>query len=130
MLHAEILSNIALREGKDAAVDCVVIDEFHYYADRERGVAWQIPLLVLERAQFLLMSATLGPTETFEKSLTKLTRRTTVTVRSGDRPVPLAFEYRETPAAGDDPGVSSRRAGRPSTSSTSRSAARPRPRRT
>ncbi len=93
----EILANVALREGKDAAADCVVIDEFHYYADRERGVAWQIPLLVLERAQFLLMSATLGPTETFEKSLTKLTRRPTVTVRSGERPVPLAFEYRETP---------------------------------
>ncbi len=54
---------MALREGKHAPVDCVVIDEFHYYADRERGVAWQIPLLVLERAQFLLMSATMGPTE-------------------------------------------------------------------
>jgi superfamily II RNA helicase len=94
---AEILSNIALREGKDAPVDCVVVDEFHYYADRERGVAWQIPMLVLERAQFLLMSATIGPTETFEKALTKITRRPTVTVRSGDRPVPLAFEYRETP---------------------------------
>jgi superfamily II RNA helicase len=93
----EILSNIALREGKSARVDCVVIDEFHYYADKERGVAWQIPLLVLERAQFLLMSATLGPTETFEKALTKLTRHPTVTVRSADRPVPLAFEYRETP---------------------------------
>jgi superfamily II RNA helicase len=93
----EILSNIALREGKGAPVDCVVIDEFHYYADKERGVAWQIPLLVLERTQFLLMSATLGPTETFEKALTKLTRHPTVTVRSADRPVPLAFEYRETP---------------------------------
>jgi superfamily II RNA helicase len=94
---AEILSNMALREGKAAPVDCVVLDEFHYYADRERGVAWQIPLLVLERAQFLLMSATLGPTETFEKALCKLTRRPSVTVRSTDRPVPLDFEYRETP---------------------------------
>src|ERR1700722_10816459 len=93
----EILSNIALREGKDAAVDCVVVDEFHYYADRERGVAWQIPLLVLERAQFLLMSATLGPTEFFEKALTELTTRPTVTVRSSLRPVPLDHEYRETP---------------------------------
>ena len=92
----EILSNIALREGKGAPVDCAIIDEFHYYADKERGVAWQIPLLVLERTQFLLMSATLGPTETFEKALTKLTGRPTVTVRSGGRPVPLAFEYRET----------------------------------
>jgi superfamily II RNA helicase len=94
---AEILANIALREGKNAPVDCVVIDEFHYYADKERGVAWQIPLLVLERAQFLLMSATLGPTEPFEKALTKLTGRPTVAVRSNDRPVPLHFEYRETP---------------------------------
>ena len=94
---AEILSNMALREGKDAPVDCVVIDELHYYADRERGVAWQIPLLVLERAQFLLMSATIGPTDFFEKALTKLTRRPTVTVRSAQRPVPLDFEYRETP---------------------------------
>lgn len=94
---AEILANMALREGKHAPVDCVVIDEFHYYADRERGVAWQIPLLVLERAQFLLMSATMGPTAAFEQALSKLTRRPTVTVRSTERPVPLAFEYRETP---------------------------------
>jgi superfamily II RNA helicase len=94
---AEILANLALREGKAAAVDRVVIDEFHYYADRDRGVAWQIPLLVLERAQFLLMSATLGPTEFFEKALTDLTKRTTVTVRSSQRPVPLEYEYRETP---------------------------------
>ena len=94
---AEILSNMALREGKRAAVDCAILDEFHYYADRDRGVAWQIPLLVLERAQFLLMSATLGPTEGFEKALAKLTRRPAVTVRSNDRPVPLELEYRETP---------------------------------
>ena len=60
-------------------------------------MAWQMPLLVLERAQFLLMSATLGPTEPFEKALTKLTGRPTVTVRSTERPVPLEFEYRETP---------------------------------
>jgi len=93
---AEILSNLALRRGRDAGVDCVIADEFHYYADRERGVAWQIPLLVLERSQFLLMSATLGPTDAFEKALTRLTRRPSVTVRSSVRPVPLAFEYRET----------------------------------
>ena len=94
---AEILANMALREGKHAAVDCAVIDELHYYADKERGVAWQIPMLVLERTQFLLMSATIGPTEFFEKALTKVTRRPTVTVRSSERPVPLDFEYRETP---------------------------------
>jgi len=94
---AEILSNMALREGKDAAVDCVVMDEFHYYSDRDRGVAWQVPLLLLERTQMLLMSATLGPTEFFERELLRRTKRTAVTVRSTQRPVPLDFEYRETP---------------------------------
>jgi superfamily II RNA helicase len=94
---AEILSNMALREGKDAPVDGVVMDEFHYYSDRERGVAWQVPLLLLERVQFLLMSATLGPTEFFEKDLLRRTRRAAVTVRSTQRPVPLEFEYRESP---------------------------------
>jgi superfamily II RNA helicase len=94
---AEILSNMALRDGRDAAADYVVMDEFHYYADKDRGVAWQVPLLTLERATFLLMSATLGPTEKFEETLLKLTGRKAVTVRSTERPVPLDFEYRETP---------------------------------
>jgi superfamily II RNA helicase len=94
---AEILANMALREGKDAPVDCIVVDEFHYYADRDRGVAWQVPLLLLGRAQFLLMSATMGPTDFFEKELTRRTGKPTVTVRSTQRPVPLEFEYRETP---------------------------------
>jgi superfamily II RNA helicase len=93
---AEILSNLALREGKRAAVDCAVLDEFHYYADPARGVAWQVPLLVLENTQFLLMSATIGPTATFEKALARLTHKPAVAVRSSERPVPLRFEYRET----------------------------------
>src|SRR4249920_1767885 len=88
---AEILSNMALREGEDADVDYVIMDEFHYYADRERGVAWQVPMLTLPYARFLLMSATLGPTELFEQALTKLTGAETVTVRSTDRPVPLDY---------------------------------------
>jgi superfamily II RNA helicase len=94
---AEILSNMALREGEEADVDYVIMDEFHYYADRDRGVAWQIPLLTLTKARFLLMSATLGPTELFEETLTKLTGAETVVVRSAERPVPLDFSYRETP---------------------------------
>jgi superfamily II RNA helicase len=94
---AEVLANMALREGKAAPADYVIMDEFHYYADRERGVAWQVPLLELERATFLLMSATIGPTEPFEEALQKLTGRRAVTVRSTLRPVPLDFEYRETP---------------------------------
>jgi superfamily II RNA helicase len=92
---AEILANIALREGAEAGVREVILDEFHYYADRERGAAWQIPLLTLPRARFLLMSATLGETAFFEEELTKLNGRPTVTVQSQDRPVPLDYAYSE-----------------------------------
>ncbi len=92
---AEILANIALREGAQANVQEVIMDEFHYYADRERGVAWQIPLLTLPKARFLLMSATLGETTFFEEALTKLNGRPTVTVQSQDRPVPLEYAYSE-----------------------------------
>jgi len=96
---AEILANIALREGATANVQDVVMDEFHYYADRERGVAWQVPLLTLPQTRFLLMSATLGDTAFFETELTRLTGRPTATVSSTDRPVPLAHEYSELPLA-------------------------------
>ena len=77
---AEILANIALRDGADAKIDDVVMDEFHYYSDRDRGVAWQIPLLTLPRARFLVMSATLGETDFFEKELTRLNGRKTITI--------------------------------------------------
>jgi hypothetical protein len=90
---AEILSNQALREGPRAQVDDVIMDEFHYYSDHERGMAWQVPLLTLSQARFLLMSATLGDTTFFEKELTTLTGAETVLVKSEDRPVPLEFSY-------------------------------------
>ncbi|HEY0549679.1 MAG TPA: DUF3516 domain-containing protein [Verrucomicrobiae bacterium] len=90
---AEILANMALREGTAANVHDVVMDEFHYYSDRDRGVAWQVPLLTLARTRFLLMSATLGDTTFFEEELTKLNGRVTVTVQSKDRPVPLEHRY-------------------------------------
>lgn len=96
---AEILANIALREGAAANVQDAILDEFHYYADRERGVAWQIPLLTLPKTRFLLMSATLGETSFFEEELTRLNKRATVTVQSQDRPVPLEFSYSEMPLA-------------------------------
>jgi len=92
---AEILSNLALREGLRAEVDGVVMDEFHYYADRDRGVAWQIPLLTLPQSRFLLMSATLGETAPFEQAITELTGVPTTLVKSEERPVPLDFSYSE-----------------------------------
>ncbi len=93
---AEILSNMALCEGEKLAITDIVMDEFHYYSDRERGVAWQIPLLTLPQSRFLLMSATVGATEFFEREMTKHTGRESVTVRSTQRPVPLDFTYSTT----------------------------------
>jgi len=94
---AEILANQALREGAYTAVDAVVMDEFHYYSDPERGIAWQLPLLTLPHVTFLLMSATLGDVTEFERGIEQLTGRGVVQVTSTERPVPLEFEYRETP---------------------------------
>jgi superfamily II RNA helicase len=94
---AEVLANMALRDGAGAPVDQVVLDEFHYYADKERGVAWQVPLLVLKNVRFLLMSATLGDTTFFEQELTRLTGRPTAVVRNALRPVPIDFSYLDTP---------------------------------
>ena len=94
---AEILANIALHRGEHSDIGAVIMDEFHYYADADRGYAWQAPLLTMPRARFLLMSATLGKTEFFEQDLTRLTGAPSVTVRSDRRPVPLEFEYSEAP---------------------------------
>ena len=84
-------------EGAAAAVDDVIMDEFHYYSDHERGVAWQVPLLTMPQARFLLMSATLGDTAFFERTLRELTGVPCVLVQSDQRPVPLEFDYSTTP---------------------------------
>ncbi len=97
---AEILANIALAGGERAdSIGAVIMDEFHYYSDQSRGTAWQVPLLLMPRTRFLLMSATLGPTDFIERELTRVTKAPAVTVRSDRRPVPLNFEYSETPLA-------------------------------
>lgn len=94
---AEVLASIALRDGRDADIGQVVMDEFHFYAEPDRGWAWQIPLLELPQAQFILMSATLGDVTRFEEDLNRRTGRSTAVVRSATRPVPLSYEYRTTP---------------------------------
>jgi superfamily II RNA helicase len=94
---AEVLASIALRDGADADVGQVVMDEFHFYADPDRGWAWQVPILELPRAQFLLMSATLGDVTRFEADLTRRTGRPTAVVASAERPVPLTYSYVITP---------------------------------
>lgn len=94
---AEILANIALRQGADADLDAVVMDEFHYYGDPERGWAWQVPLLLLPRVQFLLMSATLGDVAPIVADLERRTGREVAQITGVERPVPLHFSYERRP---------------------------------
>jgi superfamily II RNA helicase len=94
---AEILANMALRLGCETPFSDIIMDEFHYYSDRDRGSAWQIPLLTCSKSRFLLMSATLGDVQFFERSLQQLTTKPTTVIRSATRPVPLTFQYKEIP---------------------------------
>src|SRR3989440_1865794 len=94
---AEVLANLALRQGAEADVGQVVMDEFHFYAEPDRGWAWQVPLIELPQAQFVLMSATLGDVTRFVEDLTRRTGRPTAVVRTVERPVPLHFSYVTTP---------------------------------
>lgn len=94
---AEILANQALREGPMLDVGIVIMDEFHYFGDPQRGWAWQVPLLTLPQSQFVLMSATLGDTTAIAKGMEELTGRSTSYVTGAQRPVPLEFSYAEEP---------------------------------
>ncbi|WP_395691722.1 DEAD/DEAH box helicase [Nocardioides sp.] len=96
---AEVLANIALREGAGADVGLVVMDEFHFYAEPDRGWAWQVPLLELPQAQFLLMSATLGDVSDLAADLTRRNGRPTTVVADAVRPVPLTFSWSTTALA-------------------------------
>ncbi|MBW1877230.1 MAG: DEAD/DEAH box helicase [Deltaproteobacteria bacterium] len=95
---AEILAKIALRHGEETPYDAVIMDEFHYYGDRDRGMAWQLPLLTMPHAQFLLLSATLGDTTAIEADLVERTGHEVAAIDRAERPVPLTFEYSEIPA--------------------------------
>nr|WP_245569669.1 DUF3516 domain-containing protein [Gordonia shandongensis] len=104
---AEIVANIALRDGPASDVGVLIADEFHYYGESDRGWAWQVPLIELpdpapdvasnEQPQFLLMSATLGSVDFFVSDLTDRTGRSTVAVTGAQRPVPLEHSYAMTP---------------------------------
>lgn len=97
---AEILANQALREGEKCDVGCVAMDEFHFYADPDRGWAWQVPLLTLPHTQFLLMSATLGDTASIASSLEEHTGRAVDVLADAPRPVPLSYEFVDTALEG------------------------------
>src|SRR5699024_4846966 len=89
--------NQALHSGSDLDVGQVIMDEFHFYADPQRGWAWQVPLLELNRAQFVLMSATLGDVTPIAEDLTRRTGTEVAVIANTERPVPLTFSYSTEP---------------------------------
>ena len=95
---AEILANEALRYGEGANVAYAALDEFHFFGDRERGWAWQVPLLTLPYTQFLLMSATLGDTSAIAAKIEETTRRSLTTIADTPRPVPLEYQFADDTA--------------------------------
>ncbi|MGD8216158.1 DEAD/DEAH box helicase [Aestuariimicrobium sp. Y1814] len=94
---AEIVANLALRHGAEAPIDQVVMDEFHFIADPDRGWAWQVGMSELPRAQFVIMSATLGDVTTLADSLHELGGRDSTVISGAQRPVPLAYRWALTP---------------------------------
>lgn len=94
---AEIVANIALRDGDNSDIGQVVMDEFHYFSEPDRGWAWQVPLLSLTKCQFLLMSATLGNVDWLVEGVEAKTSRSVSVVAGAERPVPLSFDYVLTP---------------------------------
>jgi hypothetical protein len=90
---AEVLAQLALTEGDRAGLRHVVMDEFHYYGDRDRGMAWQLPLILLKKTRFLLLSATLGDTAPIQESIEDYSGRDVSLVTMETRPVPLFWEY-------------------------------------
>ncbi|GAB88300.1 DEAD/DEAH box helicase [Gordonia rhizosphera] len=94
---AEIVANLALRDGPDSDIGVLIADEFHYYGEPDRGWAWQVPLIELPHTQFLLMSATLGDVTFFVDDLRRRTGRNTSAITGTQRPVPLEYSYAITP---------------------------------
>ncbi len=92
----EILALAALRNGRQLEAETVILDEFHYYGEPDRGWAWQTPLITLPDAQFLLMSATLGNVAFFRTDLTERTGRPTALIDQAERPIPLNYDWRQT----------------------------------
>lgn len=94
---AEILANHALRDGATSDIGLVVMDEFHFYGDAQRGWAWQVPLIELPSTQFVLMSATLGDVAFFVEDLEARTARSVSVIDNAERPVPLDFRWATSP---------------------------------
>jgi len=93
---AEILWNRIFGDRSVSPADIVIMDETHYFNDRERGYVWEQSIIGLDpRTQLVCLSATVGHADKFCHWV-ELTRRLPMQlVESRERRVPLYHEYRE-----------------------------------
>lgn len=93
---AEILLNRLLHREEFAfdRVAAVVMDEFHSFADPERGIVWELSLSLLPRhVRLLLLSATVGNSLEFLAWLERSHGRKLQLVEGKERKVPLSYHW-------------------------------------
>lgn len=93
---AEILLNRLLHPEAFAfdRVSAVVMDEFHNFADLERGIVWELSLGMLpQHIRLLLLSATVGNALEFLAWLERSHKRKLELVEGKERKVPLTFRW-------------------------------------
>ena len=75
-------------------VSTVVMDEFHNFADLQRGIVWELALALLPpHIRLLLLSATVGNAPEFLSWLERCHNRKLQLVESKERKVPLTFRW-------------------------------------
>jgi superfamily II DNA/RNA helicase len=93
---AEVLLNRLLhREAFDFAdVGAVVMDEFHNFADAQRGIVWELALALLPaHIRVMLLSATVGAASDFVNWMARSLDRRVTLVEGKERKVPLQFQW-------------------------------------
>lgn len=91
---AEILFNRLLHQEvfDFSRTGAVVMDEFHSFADPERGVVWELSLgLLPSHVRLLLLSATVGNAAEFTNWLRRSHDRSLELIQSDERRVPLTY---------------------------------------
>ncbi|MGH7173332.1 MAG: DEAD/DEAH box helicase [Gemmataceae bacterium] len=75
-------------------VSAVVMDEFHNFADPQRGIVWELALALLPaHIRLLLLSATVGNAREFLTWLERCHQRKLELVEGKERKVPLTFRW-------------------------------------
>lgn len=91
---AEILLNRLLSRDDFSEVTACVMDEFHNFADIERGIVWELSLGMLPKhVRLLLLSATVGNSAEFVAWLAREHDRKIRLVEGKERRIPLTYHW-------------------------------------